>query len=153
MSFKRGRVRPTADLGRKAHFSDYVKAAQLPPPPTSVDNSPKAMNSLTNIYLNNRLGCCLVSAGYHCEGTWTGNAGNLYNASDADVIFYYGKIGGYDPNDPSTDQGCDEITAFDYWIANGFRDGVKPLGYLLVDATSQTHWWCRSGELNSRFSD
>jgi hypothetical protein len=134
---KLGRKRPVA-MGPHMKLRHYLRAS-LPPPPDAVDYSPKAMASLSQMYLNDRLGDCVIAGGYHCVGTWTGNAnGSPFMVSDAQLVADYGSIGGYNPSDPSTDQGCDEPTAFDWWTSHGFADGSNLVGWLAVDATNQT---------------
>lgn len=132
---KLGRKRPEKK-GMRVHLRDYLKA--LPSPPSSVDYSRLATSALANVYDNDSLGCCVVSAGYHVVGVETGNAGNLFTATDAQIIADYGSIGGYVPGDPSTDNGCDERTAFQQWINGGFADGTKLTGWAVIDGTNPT---------------
>jgi hypothetical protein len=129
-----GRKRPAAGHGMKLKLSTYLNG-QLPAAPASADYSPKAA-ALSNVYLNDQLGDCVVAGGYHVEGVATGNAGNPFTASSAQLIKDYSAIGGYVPGDPSTDQGCDEPTALDYWKKNGFANGTKLLGWLAVDPSN-----------------
>jgi hypothetical protein len=111
--------------------------ATLPPPPASCDYSVPAASVLENIYGNDKLGDCVIAGGYHVVGVETGNGGHLFTASPGQIIADYSAIGGYNPEDPSTDQGCDETTALDYWTNTGFADGTKILGYLAVDPTNK----------------
>lgn len=131
---KFGRNRPVA-LGPHFKLRNYLRQG-LPTPPASVDWSPLALPSLRNVYLNNSLGCCVIAEGYHAEGVATGNAGDLFVATDAEITADYSRIGGYIPGDPSTDQGCDEVTAMNYWTSHGYANGTKLLGWLTVDATN-----------------
>jgi hypothetical protein len=129
--------------GRKKnpHFrafalGDYLRKS-LPDAPTSVDYSPKAAAALGLIDLNNSLGDCVIAAGYHAVGTWTGNAsGTPFIPTSEQIIADYSAIGGYVPGNPATDQGCDIGTALSYWASNGFADGSKLLGSLAVDPTN-----------------
>lgn len=130
---KMGRTRPRA-LGMRLRLKNYLK---LPPTPPSIDYSPKAMPVLRNIYGNDQLGDCVIAGGYHIVGVETGNAGKLFTATGLQIITDYSKIGGYNPKDPNTDQGCDEETALNYWQNHGFCDGTKILGSLAIDATDQ----------------
>jgi hypothetical protein len=133
---KFGRRRPVA-VGPHFRLRNYLRAS-LPSPPTLVDYSAKAATALANIYDNDTLGCCVIAGGYHVLGVETGNAGDLFTATDSQIVADYSAIGGYVPGDPSTDQGCDEPTALNYWTSHGFADGSKLLGWLSVDATNQT---------------
>lgn len=120
----------------KLRFETYATA--LPTPPASVDYSPKAMSALSLIYLNDQLGDCVIAGGYHFEGLATANAGApVYIATDGQITADYTAIGGYIPGNPSTDQGCDEITALNYWQNKGFANNTKLAGWLALNATSQ----------------
>lgn len=131
---KFGRRRPIAP-GPRLKLSNYLRAPLPPAPPTS-DYSPNGQPALSNVYLNDQLGDCVIAGAYHVVATETGNAGRLFTANDDQLIKDYGAIGGYNPADPSTDQGCDEPTALNYWLQNGFANGTRPLGWVSVDATN-----------------
>jgi len=121
---------------KKLHFRDFV--ISLTTPPTSVDFSAKAMPSLNEMYLNDSEGDCVIAGGYHVVGVETGNAtGSPFIATAVQINEDYGAIGGYVPGDPSTDNGCDEETALQYWIATGFKNGTKLAGRLQLDATNK----------------
>jgi hypothetical protein len=131
---KLGRKRPVA-LGPHLKADRYFKAS-LPAPPTSCDYTAKAAAALANIYDNDTLGDCVIAGGYHITGVATGNAGDLFQATSAQIIKDYSAIGGYVPGDPNTDNGCDEVTALNYWQAHGFADGTKILGWLAIDPSN-----------------
>ena len=131
-----GRKRPVPG-GYCLKLRNYLQAS-LPTPPTSADYTGKAQSSLANIYGNDTLGDCVVAGGYHIVGVETGNAGNQFTATSAQIIKDYSAIGGYVPGNPNTDQGCDEKTALGYWTSHGFADGTKLLGWLAVDPTNKT---------------
>ena len=133
---KMGRTRspnPTPRLKLK----NYLNLKALPSIPDQVSYATNAMalQALRMIYLNNQLGCCVISGGLHTKGVVSGNAGALKVFADQQVIQQYSAIGGYVPGDPSTDQGCNESDAIDYWLSTGFPDGMKLAGALSVDAT------------------
>ena len=96
------------------------------------------MIALALIFLNNRLGCCVISWGYHFLALITGNSGKPFVATDKQIVADYSAIGGYVPGDDSTDQGCNEQTALNYWASKGYADGSKLLGWTAIDATVQT---------------
>jgi hypothetical protein len=130
---KLGRKRPVAP-GPRLRLSHYLRAGTLPAPPPSVDYySKKATAVLHEVYLNDKLGDCVVAAGYHVVGMETGNADNLFAATDAQILEDYSAIGGYVPGNPSTDNGCDEVTALNYWTSHGFANGTKLVGWLGLD--------------------
>jgi hypothetical protein len=135
-SLKLGRKRPVAH-GPRLRLESYFKAT-LPAAPASADFSRGGQPALGNVYLNDTLGDCVIAGGYHIVATTTGNAGSLFTASNQQLITDYSAIGGYVPGDPSTDNGCDEPTALNYWVEKGFANGTKPLGWLAVDATNRS---------------
>ena len=133
---KFGRRRPVS-IGPRFRLSNYLRMS-LPAPPASCDYSPSAVQALAQMYGNDQLGDCVIAGGYHIVGVETGNAGKLFIATEKQIESDYGAIGGYVPGDPSTDQGCDEITAMNWWENHGFADGTKPLGWLAVDPDNIT---------------
>lgn len=133
---KLGRRQPTSFARRRTLSSFFLRAA-LPPPPSSTNYRAKADGVLRDIYGNDELGDCVVAAGYHVEGEATANSSTAYHATLAQIIKDYGAIGGYVPGDPSTDNGCDEETALQYWCKNGFANGVQLLGYIPIDPSSE----------------
>lgn len=130
---KLGRRRPLA-RGPRLHMKNYLRLS-LPTAPPSVDYTPLGQPALSNIYGNDELGDCVIAGGYHIAATATGNAGSLFTATAAQIISDYSAIGGYVPGDESTDQGCDEQTALNYWTETGFADGTKLAGWAAVDGT------------------
>lgn len=135
-TFKLGRRRPIT-RGPRLSLRKYLLTA-LPAPPTAVDYSTAAQPALRNIYLNDQLGDCVIAGGYHVAGVATGNAGDLFTATDAQITADYGAIGGYVPGNPATDNGCDEQTALNYWTETGFANGTKLAGWLAIDPANQT---------------
>lgn len=131
---KLGRKRPPVAKGPRLHLRNYLKA--LPPAPPSADYSKAADSCLSLIYANDRLGDCTIAAAYHVLGVETGNAGDLFTATDDQVISDYSKITGYNPSDPDTDQGADEEAVLNYYVQNGFANGTKLAAWVAVDATN-----------------
>lgn len=136
---KFGRKRPVAHCPR-LHLKNYLLKS-LPTPPTVVDYSAAAAASLGNVDLNDQLGDCVIAGYCHIRGVTSANSGGpevLFSSSD--IIKMYSAIGGYVPGNPSTDQGCDEQTALNYWTQHGGTDGSKLLGWLALDATNPTEY-------------
>jgi hypothetical protein len=123
-------------VGPRLFLRKYLRL-EAPPAPPSCDYSKPALSVLDKIYLNNKLGDCVIAAGYHVVGVATGNAGDLFKATNHQLIADYSAIGGYVPGDPSTDNGCDEVTALNYWTEHGFADKTKDLGWLVVDPSKR----------------
>ena len=134
--FKFGRRRMVAPK-TCMRFRDYQQLS-FPEAPAAGDYRPNAATALAQMYGNDQLGDCVIAWMAHAIGVFTGNAtGTPVIFSQADIIKEYGAIGGYDPSDPSTDQGCDENTALDYWVSTGFiAPEHKISGFLSIDATN-----------------
>jgi hypothetical protein len=130
---KLGRNRPIV-LPRSLHLGNYL-TRKYTPPPSSVNWAPAAMPALHQIYLNNKLGCCVPSWGGHMEGVLTGNAtGTPIIYTDQQIIDVYSIVGGYNGT-PESDNGCDEITFLNYIQKEGFAGGTKVTAWMSVDAT------------------
>jgi hypothetical protein len=127
----------------KLMLRDYLAAKELPGTPIDIDYSKDAMPSLNLVYMNDSLGDCVVAGCSHLDGVLTGNAtsGTPVTFTSPQIeAMYTGMSGGvFNPNDPSTDQGCDPETAFQWWQSNGLLpDGShKIAGWLGIDATNE----------------
>ena len=132
---KLGRRRPIAHCPR-LKLKHYIKDIMLP---TQTNYAAKAAPALRQMYLNNSLGDCVIAGMAHLEGLFAANAGTaLPTFTDQQIIDLYGKVGGYNPKDPNTDQGCDEQTALNYWQHNGIGEGSPITGWLSIDASNIT---------------
>lgn len=110
----------------------------VPTPPAAIDYAAKAMPSIRNNYLNMQLGSCVIAGKMHSIGIWSGNdAPNIpVLFTNADVIRYYGVIGGYVSGQPWTDRGCNIVDALNYLKNTGFN-GHKIAGYVSVDVANK----------------
>ena len=115
-------------------LGDYLKDAVAP---ATCDWSKPAYTALTDVYMNDRLGDCVIAAAYHGLAVASGNAGRLFTATNQQILADYEAIGEYNPNDPNSDQGCDEKTALEYYAKHGFADGTKLSGWVSVDPANQ----------------
>ena len=132
-----GRNKPKAFYPRLS-LKNYLTRS-LPNPPPLWNYGRLAINSLSQMYLNDSLGDCVIAAMAHASGVLTGNATNgaplILTAAQIDSL--YSAIGGYVPGDPSTDNGCDIQTALNYWGVNGLlpstTEAHKIQGYLAIN--------------------
>ena len=110
----------------------------MPSPPASCDYSVNASAALSQMYGNDTLGDCVIAGIGHLIGTFTGNAGVApFIFAPEQIISLYSAIGGYVPGDPSTDQGCDEVTALNHWQNKGAPIGHHKLaGWIQVDGSN-----------------
>jgi len=136
--FKLGRNRPIA-RGPRFRLANYLKQS-IPPPPDSVDYASAAAGPLSQMYDNDALGDCVIACMGHIEGVFTGNVINPpLILPDSEIIALYSAIGGYVPGDPSTDNGCDEQTALNYWQQNGLVSGRNKItAWMGVDGHNLT---------------
>lgn len=135
-----GRNRPVA-LGPRLFLRNYLPSL-IPPPPTLCNYRGPAFKALIQMYLNDLLGNCVIAAMAHIAGVFAGNAGRAQLIfTKAQIIALYSAIGGYVPGNPATDNGCDEITALNYWENNGAPIGQNKIaGTLVVDATNPVEY-------------
>lgn len=135
MTAKLGRRRPDV-LPQVVPLRNYL-LRDIPTPRPVVDYTAKALASIRRVYLNDQLGCCVVSGKMHQIGIWSGNdAAAPVLFTDQDVVRYYSIIGGYVPGNPRTDRGCSIVAALNYMKSTGFN-GHKIVGYVGVDVTDK----------------
>lgn len=139
-------VKLGAQLGThkpKLKLGDYLDAAvAAPPPAVHRPHDGFAWGMLAN----DQLGDCVIAMMLHSIEDFHLDAGTPPPAfTDQDAIAMYSAIAGYDPHDPSTDQGTNEATAMSYWQTTGLAtsDGQthKIAGTVAVDPANLTE--CR----------
>ena len=120
---------------KKLHFADFAR--RLPAPPESTNYSAAAASLLALMLGNADYGDCVFAAGYHIVALETSNADDpvlgdptLTQWALAD----YSATTGFNPDDPSTDNGADPQTIYEYWTKTGFRNGTKLAGTVAVNA-------------------
>jgi hypothetical protein len=110
-------------------------------PPPTCDYSQAAAKALASVYENDTLGDCVIAGIGHVVGVLTSNAGDTFIYSKQQIIALYSAIGGYVPGDPSTDNGCDEVTALNYWENKGAPVGQHRIaGWLAVNGADPTEY-------------
>lgn len=136
-----GRKRAVAPAPRLS-FKSYLQGAgvALPTPPPSVDYSPAASAAISQMYLNDQLGDCVIAGMAHLVGLFTANAGQTPVVfTNAQLLALYSAIGGYVPGNPATDNGCNETDALNYWQNHGAPAGSHQIaGWLAVDPRNKT---------------
>jgi hypothetical protein len=112
-------------FGRKAVKTDsrtlrltrYLDATVLLAPPPTVDWSAKV--SSWGVMLNDALGCCTIAGCGHAIQTWSANSYQQITLPDSAILAAYEQWDGYDPADPSTDQGGIELDVLTDWKKSG----------------------------------
>lgn len=113
-----------------------IDKTTLPVPPTSVNWFGKI--NTWPMYGNDVAGDCVeAEMGHHEEVLTSYGSGSAIMVTDDDVIKVYSTITGYDPNDPSTDQGTVIQDAMDYWRKTGIA-GRKIAAFAQVDVKDET---------------
>jgi hypothetical protein len=106
-------------LGPHLRIENYMMR-RLPLPPKTLDYTPAAAAGLSQMYLNDTEGDCVIAEMAHTENVLQGNAlAKQLIFSDTQINALYSAIGGYVPGNPSTDNGCDPITALNFWHQKG----------------------------------
>ena len=82
--------------------------------------------------LNDSLGDCTCAAAGHLVQLWTADESTEVDLSDSTILEAYEGACGYNPNDPSTDQGGVETVVLDYWKKTGIG-GHKLFAYLALE--------------------
>lgn len=131
MDYKLGKLSVREDP-RTLMGVSYMRTVS--PPPSSVDwisNVPH-----WKMFANNQLGDCTCATAGHCIEQWTYNATNSEtDLGDQDIISAYSAVTGYNPADPKTDQGANELDVLNYWRNSGIA-GHKIAAYVKLDITN-----------------
>ena len=114
--FKRGLIKAKNDP-RTLWLGKYLNRVLLPTPPAAMDWSLERTD--WGMMLNDQLGDCTIAGAAHAVQTFTQANGAIVTLPDADVLAYYEKWDGYDPNDPNSDQGGDEHEVLKQWRSQG----------------------------------
>jgi hypothetical protein len=111
-------------LGRRAVRRDprTLKLARYmpaqPPPPISVDWTEGIAQF--GMMLNDQLGDCTIAGCGHAVQIWTANTGVEVTLPDSTILAFYEEWDGYDPTDPSTDEGGVELDVLNSWRQGDF---------------------------------
>lgn len=132
-TFKLGK-KPARHDRRTLVFAKY--AVSLPPPPAAVDWT-AAMSFPCGQYLNDQLGDCTCAGLAHAIQVLTANANPPeVSIPDSEVETAYEGACGYNPRDPSTDQGGVLIDVLNYTRTTGIG-GHKFSAYTAVNVLNQ----------------
>lgn len=129
----------TVKLGKQAarhddrtlQFSNYMKATAPPAPPKVEDWTKKVQN--WPMMLNDQIGDCTCACAGHMIEEWTAYAhAPGYTPADPQILQAYEAVGGYKPEDPSTDQGAVILDVLNYWRQTGIA-GHPIQSYVGID--------------------
>lgn len=113
-------------LGRKKHTADAIARAPLyakasAPPPAVLDRSKIAYQP--ELDDNDTLGNCTAVGYANGARAVAALAGITINIPTSTVVTFYSDSTGYNPADPSTDQGGNELAVLLYALQKGFPAG------------------------------
>lgn len=141
--FKGGRL-PRRDDPRTLQLAHYIGAVSQAP--DAVDYTSKVTEAW-GMLGNDTVGDCTCAAAAHTIMEWVANAtGTQVPFAAATVLGWYSAITGYNPNDPNSDQGANELDVLNFWRKNGLSSHI--LGaYAAVDVANQAEvrtavWVC-----------
>ncbi len=129
---KLGKLEPREDA-RTLQLASYLTPT-LPAAPSSLHLESKVPS--WPLYGNDIYGDCVFADVGHQIETWTANSGTEVSVTQADVLGAYSAVTGFNPNDPSTDQGTVWLDALNYWRRTGIA-GHTIAGYASVARNAQ----------------
>jgi hypothetical protein len=116
----------------------YMLTGPVPQTPASIDYTAPAASVIANVEGNDKYGDCVEAEEAHFIGVVTGaGEGTLYSYTPEQTLALYTALTGFNPNDPSTDQGTDPVACLNYFTQNAYADGSKLAGWAMGDANDQ----------------
>ncbi len=130
-----GRLPPEHD-SRTLRLAKYLGPELLSDPPARRD----WMAAMTDVGTmgNDAIGDCTIATIGHFVQAWTAANGSQVVIPDAEIIAAYSAITGYDPADPSSDQGAFMLDVLNYWRTAGIG-GHKIHAFVGVDLSNRRH--------------
>jgi hypothetical protein len=127
----------------KLKFANYLDTTVLPKPPTTFGH--ERLVTQWGMLGNDNAGCCVWSGAGHEVMLWNREAGKSVNITTTSTLRNYSLVTGYDPNDPSTDQGTDMEEAAKYRRKTGLLDADgkrhKIGAYIALEPGNLTQLW------------
>lgn len=134
-----GRNRPTGLLPR-LHLRSYLKAAPQPKMNVDFSAAPGAALPLSQMYLNDAEGDCVVAGLWKARGVIEANVGRkVVIATPAQINADYGRMGGYNGT-PQSDNGCDEATALNVLMNYGYADQQKIVAAVSINPANPNEY-------------
>jgi len=102
------------------------------------DYTTLASQALSDILGNDALGDCTSAGAGHLIDVFTAGGGTPVAITAAEAIEFYSLSTGYQPGNPATDRGGDEITVLTAWRDKGYDGhGAHPIaGFVSVDPSN-----------------
>ena len=116
--------------------ADYWDLKKLPTPPTSYGYE-NLISGPWQMFGNNLYGCCVPAGMGHQQMLLQAEGQESYSYDTDAILKNYTAMTGFDPNDPSTDNGTDMRAAYKYWRKSGFVDALGTMhkidGWVLLE--------------------
>jgi hypothetical protein len=130
---------------RDYRFADAVDvAAVLPSVPKTFGNELGIQG--WGMLGNDEYGDCTCAGACHEHMDWNHAAGRSVNFTDADALGLYSAVTGFNPDDPSTDQGAQVRDVLAYRKKHGVKDSTGKLhkidAYLAIEAGNVQELLC-----------
>lgn len=120
--------KPATPGAVKLRLANYLVPSQLPAIPRTYGHE-RLVGKDWGMLANDRYGCCVFAGAAHESMLWTAEALARPAAfTDANVLADYGRVTGFNPRNPASDQGTNMLDACKY------RQRVG-----IVDAAGQRH--------------
>lgn len=123
MKLGRKPVRHTPASFMRSHIMTRALNALGTPPATSPDWVSAVMKQSSGGWLmdgNDQYGDCCFADCAHQEMLRTANVGQIWVPTTEQVLALYSAVTGFNPNDPNTDQGADELSVIQYLTKTGW---------------------------------
>lgn len=136
---KLGKKAPRLDH-RTLKLRDYLVPNPILPEPPAEVSWVRDVTPDFPMDLNDQIGDCVIAAMAHMIQQWTffaTNGSGTVIPTNAQVLTAYEALSGYEPDNPSTDNGVVMLDALQYWKSAGFA-GHKILAYMAVDWNNLT---------------
>lgn len=114
-------------------FADHLRPSYTGYVPDNIDYSGMVDN--WPMYLNDQLGDCTAADAGHGLELWTRyGQGKALTVSDNDIVSFYSGSTGYNPNNPTSDQGGNMQDVCNYFLKTGLA-GHKIIAFFEVNVS------------------
>jgi hypothetical protein len=124
-------------------LAKYIDTTALPKPPKEFGH--ERLVTQWGMLGNDNAGCCVWSGAGHEVMLWNREAGKTVNITTTSTLRNYSLVTGYNPNNPSTDQGTDMQVAASYRRKSGLLDADgkrhKIGAYVALEAGNLAQLW------------
>lgn len=130
--FMLGKAPPKVDA-RTLKLASYLDHVQLPPIPASTGWAGNVAQGAWDTLGNDQYGDCVEAGALHIINVWRTARGEAKSPfTEQDALSVYTAITGFNPNDPSTDNGTVMLDMLNYWRQTGLN-GSHIGAYVQVD--------------------